>query len=94
MLPDSQKGYAPVVRGIARTNAQVVVRQNGYIIYQTYVAPGAQQTLSIHLLSMPKSCHLKPLFRRKPLFDYGPALQLPLLHLTFKKYSIYSIYAM
>jgi outer membrane usher protein len=41
MLPDSQKGYAPVVRGIARTNAQVVVRQNGYIIYQTYVAPGA-----------------------------------------------------
>lgn len=41
MLPDSQKGYAPVVRGIARTNAQVVVRQNGYQIYQTYVAPGA-----------------------------------------------------
>ncbi len=41
MLPDSLKGYAPVVRGIARTNAQVVIRQNGYIIYQSYVAPGA-----------------------------------------------------
>lgn len=41
MLPDSLKGYAPVVRGIARTNAQVEVRQNGYQIYQTYVAPGA-----------------------------------------------------
>ena len=41
MLPDSLKGYAPVVRGIARTNAQVVVRQNGYQIYQTYVSPGA-----------------------------------------------------
>ncbi len=41
MLPDSLKGYAPVVRGIARTNAQVIVRQNGYVIYQTYVAPGA-----------------------------------------------------
>jgi len=41
MLPDSQKGYAPVVRGIARTNAQVVIRQNGYTIYQSYVAPGA-----------------------------------------------------
>lgn len=41
MLPDSLKGYAPVVRGIARTNAQVIVRQNGYQIYQTYVAPGA-----------------------------------------------------
>lgn len=41
MLPDSLKGYAPVMRGIARTNAQVVIRQNGYQIYQRYVAPGA-----------------------------------------------------
>ncbi|QFH72391.1 fimbrial biogenesis outer membrane usher protein [Enterobacter sp. E76] len=41
MLPDSLKGYAPVVRGIARTNAQVVIRQNGYVIYQSYVAAGA-----------------------------------------------------
>lgn len=41
MLPESMKGYAPVVRGIARTNAQVVIRQNGYQIYQSYVAPGA-----------------------------------------------------
>ncbi|MGF6100550.1 fimbria/pilus outer membrane usher protein [Enterobacter sp. A4] len=41
MMPDSLKGYAPVVRGIARTNAQVIVRQNGYQIYQSYVAPGA-----------------------------------------------------
>ncbi len=41
MLPDSLKGYAPVVRGIARTNAQVIIRQNGYQIYQNYVSPGA-----------------------------------------------------
>ncbi len=41
MLPDSLKGYAPLVRGIARTNAQVIIRQNGYIIYQGYVSPGA-----------------------------------------------------
>ena len=41
MLPDSLKGYAPVVRGIARSHAQVSIRQNGHIIYQTYVAPGA-----------------------------------------------------
>jgi outer membrane usher protein len=40
MLPDSMKGYSPVVRGIARTNAQVTIRQNGYVIYQSYVAPG------------------------------------------------------
>lgn len=40
MLPDSLRGFAPVVRGIAQSNAQVTVRQNGSIIYQTYVAPG------------------------------------------------------
>lgn len=41
MLPDSLRGYAPVVRGIARTNAQVIIKQNGYTIYQNYVSPGA-----------------------------------------------------
>lgn len=41
MLPESLRGYAPVVRGIARTSAQVTIRQNGYIIYQTYVSPGS-----------------------------------------------------
>ena len=33
MLPDSQRGYAPIVRGIASTNARVTIRQNGYIIH-------------------------------------------------------------
>ena len=41
MLPDSLRGFAPVIRGIAQSNARVTVKQNGYIIYQTYVAPGA-----------------------------------------------------
>lgn len=41
MLPDNMTGYSPVVRGIAKTNAQVIIRQNGYVIYQSYVAPGA-----------------------------------------------------
>jgi outer membrane usher protein len=41
MLPDSQRGYAPVVRGIAATNARVTIRQNGYIIHEETVAPGA-----------------------------------------------------
>ena len=40
MLPDSLRGYAPVVRGVANTNAKVTVRQNGVQIYQTTVAPG------------------------------------------------------
>lgn len=41
MLPQSMRGYSPVVRGIAKSNAQVTIRQNGYVIYQSYVPPGA-----------------------------------------------------
>ncbi|AOX99060.1 fimbria/pilus outer membrane usher protein [Jeongeupia sp. USM3] len=41
MYPESMRGYAPTVRGIASTNAKVQVRQNGNIIYETNVAPGA-----------------------------------------------------
>lgn len=41
MLPDSLRGFAPTVRGIARSNAKVIIKQNGYVIYQTYVSPGA-----------------------------------------------------
>lgn len=41
MLPDSQRGYAPTIKGVANTNAKVVVKQSGNIIYQTSVPPGA-----------------------------------------------------
>lgn len=41
MYPDSLQGYAPTVRGIARTAAKLTIRQNGYVIYQSYVSPGA-----------------------------------------------------
>ncbi|PVZ77548.1 fimbrial assembly protein, partial [Serratia sp. S1B] len=41
MIPNSLKGYAPVIRGIARTNAQVIIRQNGNVIYQDFVSPGS-----------------------------------------------------
>lgn len=40
MIPDSQQGYAPVVRGIAKTRARVELRQNGNLVYETNVAPG------------------------------------------------------
>ncbi|WP_058911702.1 fimbria/pilus outer membrane usher protein [Entomohabitans teleogrylli] len=40
MLPDSQRGYAPTIRGIAHTNARVVVKQSGNVIHQTSVPPG------------------------------------------------------
>lgn len=41
MLPDSLRGYAPTVRGIAQSNARVIVRQNGNELYQTTVPPGS-----------------------------------------------------
>lgn len=40
MLPGQMRGYAPAVSGVANSNARVTVRQNGNIIYETYVAPG------------------------------------------------------
>lgn len=36
----SQRAFTPVVQGIARTQARIEVRQNGYVIYNTTVAPG------------------------------------------------------
>lgn len=40
MNPDSRQGYAPTIRGIAKTNAKVLIRQNGYVIHQVAVPPG------------------------------------------------------
>ncbi len=40
MLPESQRGYAPEIRGIARTNARLTVSQQGQVIYETTVPPG------------------------------------------------------
>lgn len=40
MLPSQLRGYAPAISGVANTNARITVRQNGNIVYETYVAPG------------------------------------------------------
>ena len=40
MLPDSLSGFAPVVRGVAETNARVSVRQRGVLLDEVSVAPG------------------------------------------------------
>jgi outer membrane usher protein len=40
MYPESQRGYAPTIHGIANSNALVQVRQNGNLIYETNVAAG------------------------------------------------------
>lgn len=40
MLPESLRGYAPEIRGIARTNARVTIRQGEQVLYETSVPPG------------------------------------------------------
>jgi outer membrane usher protein len=40
MFAQSLRGYAPVVRGIAETNARVLIKQRGYTLLETTVAPG------------------------------------------------------
>lgn len=40
MVPDQLTGFAPIIRGIAKSNAQVTVRDNGRIVYQRSVPQG------------------------------------------------------
>lgn len=40
MRPDNEQGYAPVIRGVADSDATVEVRQNGYLLYSTNVSAG------------------------------------------------------
>ena len=41
MLPPNLRGYAPEVTGVARSNARVVIRQQGRVLYDTQVPQGA-----------------------------------------------------
>lgn len=40
MVSYTEREFAPAIRGIARTQARIEVKQSGYIIYSTTVAPG------------------------------------------------------
>lgn len=40
MLPSQLANYAPVIRGVANTNAKVTITQSGYKIYEATVPPG------------------------------------------------------
>ncbi|WP_236310209.1 outer membrane usher protein [Pseudomonas gessardii] len=40
MLPPNLRGYAPEIAGVARTNARVVISQQGRVLYNTQVPPG------------------------------------------------------
>ncbi|HJF73502.1 MAG TPA: fimbrial biogenesis outer membrane usher protein [Gallibacterium anatis] len=41
MLASSERGYAPVIRGVANSNAVVSIRQNGNLLREVSVPPGA-----------------------------------------------------
>ncbi|MDL4618947.1 fimbria/pilus outer membrane usher protein [Citrobacter amalonaticus] len=51
MLPTGERGFAPVIRGTATSNAAVTVKQNGYIIYQSNVPPGPFEISDIYATS-------------------------------------------
>ncbi len=40
MLPPNLRGYAPEVVGVAKTNAKVIISQQGRVLYETSVAAG------------------------------------------------------
>lgn len=40
MNPDTENGFAPVIRGFANSNAKITVRQGNNVIYETSVPPG------------------------------------------------------
>ncbi|HCD7748832.1 outer membrane usher protein [Serratia marcescens] len=40
MLPPNLRGYAPEVTGVARSNAKVIISQQGRVLYETQVAAG------------------------------------------------------
>lgn len=40
MIPDQQNGFAPVIHGIAKSNARVTIKDKGYVIWQRSVPQG------------------------------------------------------
>lgn len=48
MLPVNQRGFAPVIEGIAESNARITVSQNGNVVYQKYVAPGPYKITDLY----------------------------------------------
>lgn len=48
MRADSERGYAPIVRGIAQSSATVEIRQNNYILYTANVPPGPFEISDIY----------------------------------------------
>lgn len=52
MMPARLRGFAPQITGIANSNARVTVRQNGNVVYETYVAPGPFEIKDLYQAGM------------------------------------------
>lgn len=52
MLPDSLRGFAPVIRGVSDSGAEVTIRQNDSVIYQSYVPPGPFEITDLYPASL------------------------------------------
>ena len=48
MRADSERGYAPIIRGVAETSATVEIRQNNYVLYTASVPPGPFEVSDIY----------------------------------------------
>ncbi|ETK18269.1 fimbrial biogenesis outer membrane usher protein [Pseudomonas sp. FH4] len=48
MRADSERGYAPIIRGVAQTSATVEIRQNNYTLYTANVPPGPFEISDIY----------------------------------------------
>lgn len=47
-LPPNLRGYAPEVVGVAKTNAKVIISQQGRVLYETLVAAGPFRIQDLH----------------------------------------------
>ncbi|WP_041119073.1 fimbria/pilus outer membrane usher protein [Pseudomonas protegens] len=48
MRADSERGYAPIIRGIAQSSATVEIRQDSYLLYTANVPPGPFEISDIY----------------------------------------------
>lgn len=48
MRADSERGYAPIIRGVAQSSATVEIRQNNYVLYTANVPPGPFEISDIY----------------------------------------------
>lgn len=51
LLPDEERSYRPIIKGVARTNARVRVSQNNVVIFEQTVPPGPFQFDEINTIS-------------------------------------------